>query len=93
MVWVHHAFVWVADLTDIFLGRVVILPGFSADRSDWLSGVVHMLTHFSCSVYELRRSSSLLTPSAVALGESHSLTLYDPGGVASVTRRDSVKSV
>ena len=36
------------------------------------------------SVHELRRSSSLVTPSAVALGESHTPTLYDPGGVASV---------
>ena len=39
------------------------------------------------AVYELRRSSSLLTPSAVALGESHSLTLHDPEGVASVVSR------
>ena len=35
------------------------------------------------AVYELRRSSSLVTPSAVALGESHSLTFHDPEGVAS----------
>ena len=35
------------------------------------------------AVYELRRSSSLVTPSAVALGESHTPTLHDPGGVAS----------
>ena len=30
VVWVHHAFEWLADLTDFFLGRVVIPPGFSA---------------------------------------------------------------
>ena len=30
VVWVFHAFEWLADLTDFFLGRVVIPPGFSA---------------------------------------------------------------
>ena len=57
----------VSDLTDFFLGRVVIPPGFSAYIAEWID----RLTHFSYAVYELQRSSSLVTPSAVALGEDH----------------------
>ena len=41
----------------------------------WLDG---QDPHFSYAVYELRRSSSLVTPSAVALGESHTPTTPQP---------------
>ena len=55
---------------------LTLLPSY---RADWID----RLTHFTYSVYELRRSSSFVTPSAVALGESHTPTRPDPAGVAS----------
>ena len=82
MVWVLHEFEWLSDLTDFFLGRVVIPRGYllPSYRAEWMDRVLLLVMY---AVYELRRSSSLLTPSAVALGEGHTPTLHDPRGVAS----------